>query len=65
MNNYIKSLYNKRQEIDKKIKDHQEKCKHLNVKKVPGANTGNIFEPNIYWNDCLCLDCNKWWKEDQ
>lgn len=44
----------------------QEYCKHPDVVKVNKANTGN-YDPaaDIYWRDCKCPDCGKFWMEDQ
>ncbi len=40
-------------------------CKHPNLKKKHGANTGN-YDPmaDCYWTDFDCPDCGKRWTED-
>lgn len=66
MKPYLKALYSQRDAIRKKIKAFQEKCKHVHVEKKYGANTGN-YDPSAdcYWTEFTCLDCNKWWREDE
>ena len=51
--------------IEAKIKRLQDRCKHKNVERTPRSNTGNYLDPDIYWYDCHCIDCDKTWQEDQ
>ena len=51
--------------IEAKIKRLQDRCKHKNVNRTPRSDTGNYLDPDRYWYDCHCVDCNKIWQEDQ
>jgi hypothetical protein len=44
----------------------QSKCKHTNVEIKYHSDTGN-FDPSrdAYWKDCHCLECDKYWSENQ
>jgi nitrite reductase/ring-hydroxylating ferredoxin subunit len=41
-------------------------CPHENVKKVNRGSSGN-YDPSCdgYWRECTCLDCGRFWTEDQ
>lgn len=51
--------------IEKKITRLQDRCKHKSVERTPRSNTGNYLDPDKYWYDCRCIDCDKVWREDQ
>jgi hypothetical protein len=65
MKPYVKGLLNLIESTQNKLTDYQDKCKHPNVTKTHGANTGN-YDPtsDYYWTDFKCLDCNRWWRQD-
>jgi hypothetical protein len=64
MKPYIKGLYKQRENVDKKIKSYQDKCKHLNVNVIYRASTGNYDPSNdVYWMEFKCPDCDKFWSE--
>lgn len=50
----------------RKLVDLQAECKHSNVTKKYGANTGN-YDPSAdcYWIDWHCPDCDKRWQTEQ
>ena len=53
-------------EIYKKIKRLQNKCRHKNVSERKWSNTGNAgYNDDIYGKDVTCLDCDKMWMEEQ
>jgi hypothetical protein len=53
-------------ELQTQLYLHQKKCKHLNVVKKAGSNTGNWCpQDDSYWYDCFCPTCLKKWREDQ
>jgi hypothetical protein len=43
----------------------QTNCPHPkeHVTKITGANTGNIYEPNVYWTTFTCGVCHKIWTD--
>jgi hypothetical protein len=67
MKPYIRGLYNKKDDIEHKIRKYQNViCKHLSVDRKPKANTGNWDQcDDRYWMECRCQDCDKFWIEEQ
>ena len=63
MDQYILKLQKKILNYNLKIKEYQDNCKHANVTKDHGANTGNYDLHNIYWTNFHCLDCDLRWKK--
>lgn len=68
INAQVKSVFDdltkQRKEISAKIEELQNLCKHPNVMKTTGSNTGN-YDPSadIYWEDYNCPDCGKSWRK--
>jgi hypothetical protein len=44
------------QELEDELRKHQNKCKHVNKKKIPGD--------DYYWHDYFCPVCLKRWAND-
>ena len=60
-----KSIINLRKQIEDcnvRITKIQTACKHVNVNKSFGANTGN-YDPScdVWWESFDCTDCGKYW----
>lgn len=52
--------------LNAQILEIQNDCIHVNVTKVPKADTGNwCRSDDEYWYDCKCADCFKFWREKQ
>lgn len=66
MKPYMVGLLKQRDDIIKKIRSFQDKCKHPTVERRHRANTGN-YDPtcDCYWDECECQDCGKHWTEDK
>jgi hypothetical protein len=66
MKPHIQKLFDQQKRLSEKIKKEQQECLHTNRQSKPGANTGN-YDPHddCYWIDYHCLDCGKYWTEDQ
>jgi hypothetical protein len=49
----------------KKIKDIQSQCTHMDVVKTPKGSSGN-YDPqdDRWWKECKCKICQKWWIEN-
>lgn len=45
------------------IQQLQEQCLHPTITKQFGSNSGNYLNKDIYWVDCFCSDCHKFWRE--
>jgi hypothetical protein len=66
MDKVVERLYIRRQSINKKIKEYQDLCLHKNLKMIPRSNTGNLdTNDDLYWLECKCVDCDKYWWEPQ
>lgn len=62
----LKRIRKKIESSIKELRALQSECKHPNVNKKYGSNTGN-YDPtaDCYWIDFNCPDCEKTWWEDQ
>jgi len=50
-------------DLQKELRDHQEKCKHSRGTYKYDANTGNWCEgDDKYWISCHCSVCGKRWR---
>lgn len=53
-------------ELNIRLQYLQYHCKHPDVKKVNKSDTGNWSKADdVYWTECKCPDCGKYWTEDQ
>lgn len=61
----INELFTLKQQIDTKIKELQDKCKHAGAIKTHRSDTGN-YDPmdDCYWTEFECKICKKYWRED-
>lgn len=62
MKRSVSSIRAEIKKLEKRIFMIQNNCKHANVFKSFGSNTGNYDAPNRYWINYVCNDCDKRWR---
>ena len=66
MKHNVSWILSKIENLNKELRVIQLNCEHENVDMVARSNTGNYDPSNdSYWYDCRCLDCDRFWMEDQ
>jgi hypothetical protein len=62
MKSDILKLIAQRDNLDRKIKEYQEKCIHSNIEVISKSNTKNYDVLNDeWWIENKCQDCGKFW----
>lgn len=58
----VRKIYKEIELLNKRLKNIQSKCPHLNKTEEYGSNTGNLSEvDDRYWTTFQCSDCDKRW----